>query len=108
MKHLLVSSIIFSLLATSTLLSQTTNTQRQASLTIDVTNRTANGTPTVNDEVLVNIFEQRKLTQTLKSKIDSQGKAVFENIPTGTNITALPRVKHQNMMFNGHPVALKP
>jgi hypothetical protein len=62
----------------------------------------------VNDEVLVNIFEQRKPIQTLKGNIDSQGKAVFENVPTGNNITALPRVKHQNMMFNGHAVALKP
>jgi hypothetical protein len=106
-KHLLLISIIFSLFATSALLSQTTDTQTQASLTIDVTNRTANGTTTVNDEVLVNIFEQRKLIQTLKGNIDSQGKAVFENVPTGNNITALPRIKHQNMMFNGHPVALQ-
>jgi len=106
-KHLLIISIIFSLFATSALLSQTTDTQRQASLTINVTNRTANGTPTVNDEVLVNIFEQRKQIQTLQGNIDSQGKAVFENIPTGNNITALPRIKHQDMMFNGHPIALK-
>jgi hypothetical protein len=107
-KHLLITSITFSLFATSALLSQTSDTQRQASLTIEVTNRTANGTPTVNDEVLVNIFEQRKPIQTLKGNVDSQGKAVFENVPTGNNITALPRVKHQNMMFNGHAVALKP
>jgi hypothetical protein len=61
----------------------------------------------VNDEVLVNIFEQRKLIQTLTGNIDPQGKAVFENIPTGNNITALPRVRHQDMMFNGHPIAIK-
>lgn len=100
-------SILTSLFAASPLLSQTTDIQKQASLTIDVTNSTANGSATVNDEVLVTIFEQGKPTQTLKGNIDSEGKAVFENVPTGSNITALPRIKHQNMMFNGHPIALK-
>lgn len=108
MKHFLMISIMSSLFAASYLAGQTTDAEIQASLTIDVTNSTANGTDTVNDEVLVTIYEQGKLTQTLKGNIDSQGKAVFENVPTGNNITALPRVKHQNMMFNGHPIALKP
>ncbi|MCP4607445.1 MAG: hypothetical protein GY845_01840 [Planctomycetes bacterium] len=108
MKYFLIISILTSLFATSPLLSQTTDTDRQTTLTINITNSTANGTATVNDEVLVNIFEQRKLTQTLKGSVDSQGKAVFENVPTGNNITALPRVKHQDMMFNGHAIALKP
>lgn len=107
MKHFLMISILTSLFAASPLLSQTTDTQRQASLTIGVTNSTANGTSTLNDEVLVTIYEQRKPTQTLKGNIDSQGKAIFENVPTGNNITALPRIKHQDMMFNGHPIALK-
>jgi hypothetical protein len=100
-------SILTPLFAASSLLSQTTDTKRQASLTINVTNRTANGTTTANDEVLVTIYEQGKPAQTLTDNIDSEGKAVFENIPTGNNITALPRIKHQNMMFNGHPIALK-
>lgn len=100
-------SIMSSLFAASYLAGQTFDTEKQVSLTIHVTNSTANGTATVNDEVLVTIFEQGKLTQTLKGNVDSEGKAVFENVPTGNNITALPRVQHQNMMFNGHPIALK-
>jgi hypothetical protein len=100
-------SILTSLFATPSLLSQTTDTQIQASLTINATNSTANGTATVNDEVFVTIYKQGKPTQTLKGNIDSEGKAVFENVPTGNNITALPRIKHQNMMFHGHPIALK-
>ena len=107
MKHFLMISIMSSLFATSPLLSQTTDIERQTTLNINVTNSTANGTPTVNNEVLVTIFEQGKLTQTLKGNVDSEGKAVFENVPTGNNVTALPRIKHQNMMFNGHPIALK-
>ncbi|MDT8300727.1 MAG: hypothetical protein RQ760_04525, partial [Sedimentisphaerales bacterium] len=82
-KYFLIISILMSLFTASPLLSQTTDTERQTILTINVTNSTANGTDTVNDEVFVTIFEQRKPTQTLKSNVDSQGKAVFENVPTG-------------------------
>ncbi|NQT02117.1 MAG: hypothetical protein HQ580_08845 [Planctomycetes bacterium] len=107
MKYFLTISILTSLFAASYLAGQNIESERQTTLTINVTNRTAKGTATVNDEVLVTIYEQGKPTKTLKGNIDSQGKAVFENVPTGNNITALPRVKHQNMMFNGHPIALK-
>lgn len=107
MKHFLMISIMSLLFAASYLAGQTIDEERQASLTIEVVNGTANATATVNDEVMVIIYEQGKPTQTLTGKVDSESKAVFENVPTGNNITALPRVKHQNMMFNGHPVALK-
>lgn len=100
-------SIMSSLFSVSYLAGQNIESEKQITLTINVTNSTANGTPTVNNEVLVTIFEQGKLTQTLKGNVDSEGKAVFENVPTGNNVTALPRIKHQNMMFNGHPIALK-
>ena len=100
-------SIMSLLFAASYLAGQTIDEERQASLTIEVVNGTANATTTVNDEVMVIIYEQGKPTQTLTGKVDSESKAVFENVPTGNNITALPRVKHQNMMFNGHPIALK-
>ena len=91
---------------TSYISGQTFDADSQTTLTINVTNSTANGTPTLNDEVLIVIFEQGKPAQTLKGNVDSQGKAVFKNVPTGNNIAALPRVKHQNMMFNGHAIAL--
>ena len=106
MKHLLMISMILSLFVTSYLLSQTVDSQKQTTLTINVTNRTANGTAVENDEVFVNIYEQQKLTQTLEGIVDSDGKAVFNNVPNGQNILALPTVKHRNMAFNGHVVAL--
>lgn len=107
MKYFLIILITSLLFTASYLPGQTIETDRQTSLTINITNRTANGTATVNDEVFVNIYEQNKLTQTLKGNVDSKGKAVFRNLPTGSSITAIPIVKHQNMAFNGHPVALK-
>ena len=106
MKHLLMISMITPLFVTSYLTAQTVDSQKQTTLTINVTNRTANGTAIENDEVFVNIYEQQKLTQTLKGNVDSDGKAVFNNVPTGSNIIALPTVKHRNMAFNGHLVAL--
>jgi hypothetical protein len=106
-KHFLMILITSSLFATSYLAGQTFGAEKQTSLTINVTNSTVNGRATINDEVLVTIFEQRKQKQTLKGYVDSEGKAVFQNIPTGDNVTALPRVRHQDMMFNGHAIALK-
>lgn len=99
-------SMISSLFVTSYLTGQTVDSQTKTTLTINVTNRTVNGTTPENDEVFVNIYEQEKLTQTLKGIVDSDGKAVFNNVPTGNNIIALPTVKHRNMAFNGHLVAL--
>jgi hypothetical protein len=101
-------SMISSVLVTSYLAGQTVDSQTKTTLTINVTNRTANGTATLNDEVLVTIYQQGKPIDTLKGNVNSQGKAVFKNVPTGSNIAALPRAKHQDMMFNGHPIALIP
>lgn len=107
MKHFLIISITLLLSPASYLAGQTIEADKQTSLTIKVTNKTANGTSPVNDEVFVNIYEQGKLIKTLKGIVDSEGKAVFQNVSTGSNITAIPIVKHRNMAFNGHPVSLK-
>lgn len=101
-------SMISSVFMTSYLVGQTVDSQTKTTLTIEVTNRTANGTATENDEVLVTIYQQGKQIDTLKGNVDSQGKAVFENVPTGSDCAALPNVKHRDMMFNGHPIALIP
>jgi hypothetical protein len=101
-------SVISSILMTSHLAGQTVDSQTKTTLTIDVKNQTANGTSTENDEVVVTIYQQGKQIDTLKGNVDSQGKAVFENVPTGSDFAALPNVKHKDMMFNGHPVALIP
>lgn len=100
--------MISSVFMTSYLVGQTVDSQTKTTLTIEVTNRTANGTATENDEVLVTIYQQGKQIDTLKGNVDSQGKAVFENVPTGSDCAALPNVKHRDMMFNGHPIALIP
>ncbi|MBN1806184.1 MAG: hypothetical protein JW837_13130 [Sedimentisphaerales bacterium] len=108
MKYSLIISMILSLFVASYLAGRTADSQKQTTLTINVINRTENGTATLNDEVFVTIFEQTKPLQTLEGRVDSQGKVVFKEVPTGNNIIALPAVKHRDMTFNGHPVMLTP
>lgn len=76
-------------------------------LVVEVTNGTANGAALTGDEVIVGIYENRQFLYNLNGKVAADDKAVFDNVPLGDNFLALARVKHQDMMFNGHPVVLK-
>ena len=96
-----------SLLGAPCLAGEGAGTESRTTLTVYVTNGTANGTTIVGDDVIVTIYEQEKPIQTLKGKVDAGGKAIFENVPTANNLAAIPRVKHQNMEFSGRVVALK-
>jgi len=78
----------------------------QGVLTVEVLNETANGTAVTGDPVFVQIYDHGQLLSTLEGKVGADGKAVFENIPTGDKIAAVPRSKHNNMMFSGNTVAL--
>lgn len=80
----------------------------QAVLTVEVSNGTENGTTVENDLVIVRIYKDGQLLHTLDGKVDGDGKAVFDNIPTGNRVVAVVRARHQDMMFNGQPVALSP
>ncbi|MHC4733177.1 MAG: hypothetical protein ACYTDW_01780 [Planctomycetota bacterium] len=60
------------------------------------------------DEVNVDIYENSQLLHSLKGEVAADGKAVFDDVPIGDNIIALARAKHQDMMFNGRVVGLKP
>jgi hypothetical protein len=76
-------------------------------LVVEVTNGTANGSAVTGDDVIVTIFEHSKLIHTLNGQVGTDSRAVFNDVPTGDNIAALARVKHQDMMFNGRPFVLK-
>ncbi|MBL7187932.1 MAG: hypothetical protein ISS70_16540 [Phycisphaerae bacterium] len=51
---------------------------------------------------------QGYLLHTLNGRTDTEGKAIFENIPTGEDVIAIARARHQDMMFAGQPLALSP
>lgn len=78
-----------------------------AVLIVEVINNTENGASVEADEVIVELYKDHYLFDTLEGKADANGVAVFENVPTGRDTVALPRAKHQDMMFNGPIVVLK-
>ncbi len=80
----------------------------QARLTVEVTNSTAQGASVVGDEVTLEIYQGHEPANSLQAKVGADGKAVFENVPTGQDMAAVPRAKHQNMAFHGVPLALSP
>jgi len=79
-----------------------------AELAVQVISGTADGGAVTDDEVVVQIFEHGQLLHTLNGKANAEGKAVFENLPEGEHLTAVARARHQDMMFAGRPVSLRP
>lgn len=80
----------------------------QTTLVVEANNATKEGTDVAGDSIVVQIYEHGQLLQILDGMVDDDGKAVFENVFAGENSVAVAGVKHQNMMFSGTPVALKP
>ena len=80
----------------------------QAVLTVEVTSGTENGATVENDLVIVRIYEDGQMLLTLDGKVDGDGKAVFDNVPIGDRVVAVVRARHQEMIFSGRPVALRP
>lgn len=78
----------------------------QTRLAVEVTNSTANGATVVGDEVTLQLYKGQKPVNSLPAKAGEDGKAVFENLPTGQDMAAVPRARHQNMAFHGQPLAL--
>lgn len=85
-----------------------TEKNSSAVLTVQVINKTENGTPVENDEVILQIFQHQQLYSTLEGNASEDGKAVFENVPTGGKFIALPQAKHKDMQFTGQAVILDP
>lgn len=75
-------------------------------LTVNVINGTANGSGVVGDVVTVEIFQHNQLLVTLEDKAAENGKAVFNNVPTGEHSVAVAGAMHQNMKFKGRPFAI--
>ncbi|OHB65413.1 MAG: hypothetical protein A2Y77_08780 [Planctomycetes bacterium RBG_13_62_9] len=80
----------------------------QTRLTVEVTNGTADGASVVGDEVTLQLYKGQEPIRSLQVKIGEGGKAVFEGLPTGQEMAAVARARHQNMAFHGQPVLLAP
>jgi len=77
-----------------------------AVLSVNVINGTANGSGVVGDVVTVEIYQHNQLLVTLEDKTAENGKAMFNNVPTGEHTVAVAGVKHQNMKFKGRPFTI--
>lgn len=79
----------------------------RATLTVEVKNNTRDGATVVGDEVTLQRFQGQAQIDSLPAKVSADGKAVFTNVPTGPQMAAVARVKHQNMAFGSQPVSLE-
>lgn len=77
-----------------------------ATLEVTVRNGTTDGASVVGDVVIVQILRRQQLQGVLEATVGETGTAVFAEVPTGSDLTALARVKHQDMTFPGKPVSL--
>jgi hypothetical protein len=80
----------------------------QARVTVEVRNKTANGATVAGDEVSLVLFRGREQVDSLQAAVGQDGKAVFEKVPTGQDMAAIARAKHQNMAFTSSPITLSP
>ena len=83
-----------------------TENKSSATLTVEVINKTANGTPVKNDEIILQIYQHQQLIDTFEGQASEDGKAIFNNVPAGEQFIAVPRAKHMEMMFTGQAVKL--
>ncbi|KPK35579.1 MAG: hypothetical protein AMJ65_17310 [Phycisphaerae bacterium SG8_4] len=79
-----------------------------AELKVQVINGTTEGAAVTDDEVIVQIYEDRYLLHTFSARANAEGRAVFENVPEGEHLTAVARARHQDMMFTCRGVSLRP
>jgi len=107
-KFAVIALVLSSLLGMTASAEDTAAGDSQAILTVMVTNGTAKGAAVTGNTVAVRIYQHQQLTGALDGEVDANGRAVFENVPTGEHVVAIGGVKHQDMMFNSRPVALKP
>lgn len=77
-----------------------------ANLTVEVKNNTREGATVVGDEVTLHLYKGQEQIDSLPAKVGADGKAVFANVPTGPDMAAVARAKHQNMAFQSQPVPL--
>jgi hypothetical protein len=80
----------------------------QARVTVEVRNKTAKGAAVVGEEVSLLLFRGQEQIDSRQATAGQAGKAVFEKVPTGQDMTAIARAKHQNMAFTSLPVSLDP
>lgn len=78
-----------------------------ATFTVKVVSGTAGGSPITGAEVLVSIYEKGTEVDNQAAIVKADGMASFE-VKTGVGFVAVAKAKHNDMMFGGGQVELRP
>lgn len=84
------------------------DSHQTVTLNLKVVNGTGLGTAVEGDRAFIDIYSGDERVEAMESSVDSVGEAVFKDVPGGDDFMALPRVRHDNMMFSGLSVSLEP
>lgn len=76
--------------------------QPQRALEVTVVNGTPDGHSVVGDRVTVRIFRGQELVDTLQGEVNSQSKAIIDNVPQGENLIARISCDHDGATFYGN------
>jgi hypothetical protein len=100
-RFILILSLLISLIC---FVEQAQAENSETALIVQVESGTKNGSSITGDVVTVVVYEHKKRLLSIDSVVDSNGRAVFENVPIGAHIIYVPTAKHQEMLFNGRIV----
>ncbi len=78
----------------------------KVTLIIEVINGTQSGQSVSGDEVTVNVYRHNEFVTSVKALADSNGKAVFVDIPSGGHLVGMVHAMHQDMRFGGDVISL--
>lgn len=84
------------------------NEEHKASITVQLFNQTAKGSPVAGDEITLTIYRQTEQVALFHAIADDAGKYVFSDIPSCNGFFAIAEAKHNNMSFGGHALELIP
>lgn len=82
--------------------------ESDVTVTVKITNATPNGKDAAGDDVSLQVFQQNQEVGVFESKVGSDGKAVFTNVPVMPGFVARASTKHSNMMFSSRVLELIP
>lgn len=99
----LLTSVLFFF---SAVFAQEDNSPDSIIIKLKVTNATAQGSTVASDTAFITFYDNHKEIDTIEAPVDESGMAVFEYQLGKQHLLALPRVRHQDMMFSGPAVHL--
>ncbi len=83
-------------------------TDSNVTVTVKITNATPNGKDVTGDDVSLQLFHHNQEVGVLESKVNTEGNAVFTNVPVMPGFVARATAKHSNMTFNSPVLELIP